>query len=217
MDTLAKSSRTVRFCVLAGVEDVRIVGNDVVGRFQANLKEFYGPPHRRLIEDFLNWPHDPENVLRFTRKYGPLKGTPVEGTAFAVSWFPWYADQRVLQNLWRNRNILRSSASEPVGGSLELRQGWLTCTAPDLYTFLYLDLVTCEAKRLRVCKRTTCPHPYFIARHLKQQFCDEKCAQWGQRQWKKSWWEKHGAAWRQERRESKLKKKGGRNVTHKTR
>jgi len=217
MLTPALSSRNVRFCVLAGVEDVRLVGKEVVGRFQANLKEFYGPPRRRLIEDFLNWPHDPEDVLRFTSKYGPLRGAAVEGTAFAVSWFPWYADQRVLQNLWRNRSILRSSASESVEGSLELRQGSLTYTASDLYTFLYLDLVTCEAKRLRICKRGDCPHRYFIAGHLKQRFCDEKCAQWGQREWKKHWWTEHGAAWRQERRESKLKKKGGRNVTHKTR
>lgn len=217
MLTPAKSSRRFRFCVLAGVEDVRILGNELAGRFQANLKEFYGPPNRRLIEDFLNWPHDPENILRFTRRYGPLRNPPVGGASFAVSWFPWYADQRFLQNLWRNKSILRSSEWEPSDGSLAFRQGWLTYTTPDLYTFLYMDLVTCEAKRLRICKRTDCPHPYFVASHLKQRFCDEKCAQWGQREWKKQWWTEHGAAWRKQRREPKSKKKGGRNVTHKTR
>jgi hypothetical protein len=189
----------------------------VVGRFQANLKEFYGPQNRRLIEDFLNWPHDPEDVLRFTSKYGPMRGSPIGSAAFAVSWFPWYADQRLLQNLWRNKSILRTSEWEPSGGSLAFRQGSLTYTAPDLYTFLYMDLVTCEANRLRICKRVGCPNPYFIAGHLKQQFCGEKCAQWGQREWKKKWWEKHGAAWRQERKAVKSKKKGGKNGARKTR
>lgn len=217
MSTPAKSSRPFRFCVLAGVEDVRLAGREVKGRFQAELSEFYGPRSRTLIEDFLNWPHDIESVLRFTRKYGPLRDTPDAGKPFEVSWLPWSADQRQLQNLWQRRNVLRSSQWEPSGGSLAFRDGWLTFTTKNLYEFLYVDLVTCEAKRLRFCKRPGCPHPYFIARHLKQRFCDERCAEWGQREWKKQWWNKHGDSWRAQRALREASKKEEADVAHKTR
>ena len=209
MLTPANSGRSFRFCVLAGVEDVRIERKEIVGRFHAEVTEFYGPRNHRLIEDFLNWPHDIESVLRFTRKYGPLKDSPDAGKPFAVSWFPWSADQTRFQNLWRNRNILRSTDWQPSGGSLAFRDGWLTFTTANLYEFLYLDLVTCEAKRLKICKRPGCPHPYFIARHLKQRFCDERCAEWGQREWKKQWWDKHGDSWRARRRLRENQQKGG--------
>jgi hypothetical protein len=217
MLTPAKSRRDFRFCTLAGVEDVRLVGtNKIVGRFKGTLDEFYGPPKRRLIEDFLNWPRDPESVLHFTRKYGPLQDAPIGGREFEVAWFDWTLDQRRLRSLWRRR-VYDLSDAESTGGSLALGKGWLTYRAVNLFMYLYMDLVTCEAKRLRMCKRTDCPNPYFIASHLKQRFCSDKCAEWGQREWKKQWWTEHGTAWRQQRKESKLKKRGGKNGTHKTR
>jgi hypothetical protein len=218
MFTPAKSIRHFRFCTLAGVENVRLVdSNKITGRFQAKLTEFYGPTKGRLIEDFLNWPSDPQSVLHFTRKYGPLQISPVEGKEFEVSWHPWTLDQRRLRSLWRQKSFFDLNERERSNGTLAFRNGWLTYTAANLYVYLYMDLVTCEAKRLRICKRSDCPYPYFIAGHLKQRFCSDKCAEWGQREWKKQWWAEHGAAWRQERKESKLKKKGGKNVTHKTR
>jgi hypothetical protein len=218
MLTPTKSVRHFRFCTLAGVEDARLVdSNKIVGRFKATLMEFYGPPKRRLIEDFLNWPSDAESILRFTRKYGPLQGAPVGGAEFEVFWFPWKLDQRRLRSLWQRRSIFGLSDAERTGGSLALGQSWLTYRAVNLFVYLYMDLVTCEAKRLRICKRADCPNPYFIAGHLKQRFCSDKCAEWGQREWKKKWWAEHGTAWRHQRKESKLKKRGGKNVTHETR
>jgi hypothetical protein len=217
MLTPTKSNQRFRFCTLAGVEDVRLVhSNKIVGRFRATLDEFYGPKHR-LIEDFLNWPSDPESILRFTRKYGPLQAPPAGGKEFEVFWHPWTLDQRRLRSMWRRNHLFELNEWERSSGTLAYRNGWLTYTAPNLYVFLYMDLVTSEAKRLRVCKRLDCPNAYFIARHLKQRFCSDKCAEWGQREWKKQWWTEHGAAWRQQRKESKLKKKGGKNVTHETR
>jgi hypothetical protein len=70
----------------------------------------------------------------------------------------------------------------------------------------YTEIAECEARRFRKCKRGDCPHPYFIAGHLKQKFCCEKCAEWGQRQWKTAWWREHGESWRREkRRQQELK------------
>ncbi len=191
MLTPAKSRRNFRFCTLAGVEDVRLVGtNKIVGRFKATLEEFYGLPKRRLIEDFLNWSSDPESVLHFTRKYGPLRDAPIGGREFEFPWFHWTLDQRRLRSLWRRR-VYDLSDAESTGGSLALGKGWLTYRAVNLFMYLYMDLVTCEAKRLRICKRADCPTPYFIASHLKQRFCSDKCAEWGQREWKKQWWTEH--------------------------
>ena len=216
MLTPTKSRRDFRFCTLAGVEDVRLVDtNKIVGRFKATLEEFYGPPKRRLIEDFLNWRSDPASVLRFTRKYGPLRDEPTASKEFVVSWFDWTLDQRRLQSLWQQRRVFELSDAETTGGSLALGKDWLTYRAVNLFVYLNMDLVTCENKRLRMCKRADCPTPYFIASHLKQRFCSDKCAEWGQREWKKQWWQEHGESWRAQRRLDKSK--GGKNVTRKTR
>ncbi len=218
MLTPTKSRRDFRFCTLAGVEDVQLAEpNKIVGRFKPTLDEFYGPPKRKLIEDFLNWPSDPQSVLRFTRKYGPLQNEPIAGREFEVFWLPWQLDQRRLRSLWQRRRIFELSDAERTGGLLALGKGWLTYRAVNLFVFLYMDLVTCEAKRLRMCKRADCPTPYFIASHLKQRFCSDKCAEWGQREWKKKWWTEHGTAWRQQRKKSGLKRRGGKNGTRETR
>jgi len=195
------------------VEDVRLVGsNKIGGQFKAALEEFYGPPNRRLIEDFLNWRSDPASILRFTRKYGPLRDQPTASKAFVVPWFDWKLDQRRLQSLWQQRRVFELSDAETHGGSLALGKRWLTYLAVNLFVFLYMDLVTCEAKRLRMCKRADCPTPYFIASHLKQRFCSDNCAEWGQREWKKQWWTEHGHEWRTQRRLKSAK--GAKNVTH---
>jgi hypothetical protein len=214
MFTPANSIRKFRFCTLAGVEDVRLAGSKrIFGRFQANLTEFYGPPKGRLIEDFLNWPSDPKSILRFTRKYGPLQDEPIGSAEFEVFWLPWRMDQRRLRSLWQKRRVFELSDAARAGGSLTLGKGWLTYRAVNLFVYLYMDLVTCEANRLRMCKRADCPNPYFVASHLKQRFCSEQCAAWGQREWKKQWWTEHGQSWRAKRN----KMKGEKNVTRKTR
>jgi hypothetical protein len=71
--------------------------------------------------------------------------------------------------------------------------------AGTIWRFLLLDLLSCDSARLRTCKRPDCPHPFFVARHLKQNYCSDLCAAWGQRQWKLKWWEKRGADWRRKR------------------
>ena len=211
--TPAKSLRNFRFCTLAGVTDVRQVGNEVHGRWQEALHEYYGPPSGRLIEEFLNWPDDLQAIVRFTRKYGPLYETPVSGATFGVNTHAWIGAQAHMRNLWQQ--LSRFPDWQPQGGCLAYRNGFLTYTAANLYMFLYMDLVTCMANRARTCKRQDCPHRYFIAGNLKQTFCSEVCAQWGQRQWKKEWWTEHGKSWRAKRR--RQKQNGGKNGTRKAR
>ena len=155
-------------------------------------------PKRRLIEDFLNWPSDTGSIVRFTRKYGPLHQEAVRAAEFKFFYEGWKGDQNFFRKLWLSSS--KYPDWQPTGGTLAFRNGRLTYTAPSLYMFLYMDLVTCEAKRLRHCKRPDCTHPYFIAGHLKQRFCSDLCAEWGQREWKKQWWKDHGETWRANRK-----------------
>jgi hypothetical protein len=209
MLTPKKSVNRLRFSTLAGAEDVRLAGsNKFVGRFQANLKDFYALRKGRLIEEFLNWPSDPSAILHFTRKYGPLRAKPVEGKEFKFSWFEWTLDQRRLRSMWERRRVFQPQEWEQSNGSLLLQKDGLTYRAENLYAYLCMDLVTCEPKRLRKCKRPDCTNPYFIAGHLKQRFCSDICAEWGQREWKKQWWKEHGEEWRNNRaKQMKLKRR----------
>jgi len=208
-----KSLRSFRFCTLAGCADVRLEGSQIVGQWRNELVEYYGPPSRRLIEDFLNWPGNPEAILKFTHKFGPLRASPTPGAEFREHLSNFAYAQDHMRNLWIR--LSKFPDWQPEGGSLAFRKGFLTYTAPSLYMFLYVDLVTCPANRARKCKREDCPHPYFLAGHLKQTFCSEICAQWGQRKWKQEWWKEHGKKWRAARRSQN--RTGGKHGARKTR
>jgi hypothetical protein len=214
MLTPINSVRSFRFCTLAArATDVELIGNFVHGRWKGEVREYYGPHSRHLIEDFLNSSNAPDAILRFTRKYGSLYESPVSGREFRFHVHVWKSAQTHFRSLWTHLSDFPDW--QPEGGSLAYRNGFLTYTAANLYMFLYMDLVTCPATRVRKCKREDCLHPYFVARHLKQRFCTEICAEWGQRGWKKQWWNEHGQSWRAERR--RKIKEGGQNVTRKTR
>jgi len=237
------SLRRIRFCTLAGVEGVRLEGEEISGCFVNQPKRFYGVRGKRLFEEFVNWPTDSKGVLRFTQRFGPLAERPVAGSAFRFRCDHWGGYQEGLRFLWA---ILQCGSSQPATGSWgsftggafgdvvkfdgvggwrlvndasdtwEYVNGALIYNAATLFRFLVLELLAVPHERLRTCARPDCPHRFFVARHLKQNYCSEPCSAWGQRQWKKQWWTEHGTAWRQQRKESKLKKRGGKNVTRKT-
>ena len=77
-----------------------------------------------------------------------------------------------------------------------------------------LYLLFLDSWRARVCEKCNAK---FIAARAAQKFCTTDCSEAMQREFRRRWWAEHGAAWRQKRKESKLKKRGGKNVTHKTR
>jgi hypothetical protein len=84
--------------------------------------------------------------------------------------------------------------------------------ACDFQRALYLLFL--DSWRARVCEKCGTK---FIAARAAQKFCSTDCSKAMQREFRRRWWAEHGAAWRQKRKESKLKKRGGKNVTHKTR
>jgi hypothetical protein len=84
--------------------------------------------------------------------------------------------------------------------------------ACDFQRALYLLFL--DSWRARVCEKCEAK---FIAARAAQKFCSTDCSEAMQREFRRRWWAEHGAAWREKRKAVKTKKKGGNNVTRKTR
>jgi hypothetical protein len=198
-----------------GAKDTRQVGDEIVGHFKSVLVPFEGEREGRLIDKFLNWPSDPESIAQFTRKYGPLEIATVPGNEFRFHVTDFSRVQRQLQTIWKDINA-HTAHNLMKGGSLHFRGGSVSFIAKTLFWYLYMDLITLPIERVKICKRDQCVHPYFIAGHLKQRFCSDECAEEGQRELKKEWWDKNGQAWRVKRRRA-VKTEETKNGTKKAR
>jgi hypothetical protein len=207
--TLTKLDAPLGICFLAGVENVRLDGAHLVGRWKASLERIHGSENVFLIQDFLNWRNEPEDILAFTKKYGPLEDRPKAGQSFTFPLTIWISRQRALRFAWnqvRNhgRRISGWDTNDEMG-SLMYESGRLTYTAQSLWSFISIDLVTYMPERLKLCMCPACPTPFFIARHLRLKFCSEKCAGWAQGISKKKWWDREGPAWRKRRAKTKAR------------
>ncbi len=219
----ANSIQRVAFCVLAGCESVRLEGQDVAGRFKSSLSSLARPKRERLVEEFANWPSGPEDIVRFTKRYGPLEEKPVAGISFRFQVDAWLANQEGFRLLWAivqdgasagGWGRFAGSAFEPLvqfdlDGTLRLTVSsddvWtypkvgLSYQAATLWRFLIFNLLACPRERLRTCARPECDSRFFVARHLKQSYCTDRCAAWARKQWKLRWWKEHGPKWRARR------------------
>jgi hypothetical protein len=72
-----------------------------------------------------------------------------------------------------------------------------------------------HSNRARFCANPDCPAPYFIAKRTTQRYCSPDCLKPFQKQWKLDWWNREGKARRA--KASAKSRKGGKNVTRKTR
>jgi hypothetical protein len=189
--------------MLIGIKRPRLDGDIVKGRFMTDLVERVGHPRGRLIEEFVNLPADPENILRFTVENGPLENAVVPGSEFSFSLESFRATQENLVEMWRNPDQI--SECKVVDGAMRFHQGLITYTAGTLKSFLQFDLLTCPPERIKVCKWDGCGHPYFIAGDLKRRFCSVECSEEGRREVKRNWWEKNGQRAEKNRRIQKRK------------
>jgi len=200
-NTPTNSLRDVQIWTPIGTESVRVQGEHVLGRWGQQLKNFTGLRGRVLVEDFLNVLDDPDEIARFTKIYAPLDSEPSEGAEFRFSLQHWQALRSKFRALWEGR--AGRSVSTTFSGSsydVSVRDRSIVFHAKTLEGFMLIELATTDAKRLRKCVRPDCQNPYFIARHLKQQYCSTSCAEWAQVRWKKKWWEDKGAVWLEKQR-----------------
>jgi len=221
-----KLSQQIRFSVLAGVDHAHLEGEEVVGHWADNLKRLDTGGPNSLAVRFANEGDSPEDILRFTKKYGPLslQPTQLKGLSeFRFSLHEWRFDQWSFRSNWES---LVQAEKEPlvihgwgyvdtrrVVRSWNLDRGGLTYQVPCLREFLHLELFSGPRERLRKCPNPDCKTPYFVAENLKQHCCSDFCKRWAQRQAKRLWWGDHGESWRKSRHDatvSKRGKKGGR-------
>jgi hypothetical protein len=204
----AKLGRSFRFCTLAGVEDVHLDGEWVVGRWKASLTQIYDREKGSLLQDFLNCSSRPESILGFTKRHGPLDRQAKPSAEFRFELPEWGKMQQSMRSVWKSQRKAVGWELSPDDGNLAYENRHLVYRARTLLVFLGIDLVTLPVERMKVCARPDCPAPFFVTRHLRQHFCSEECSGWGQRQAKKKWWKRSGPKWR--RKHAKAKARRGR-------
>jgi hypothetical protein len=217
------------FSTLAGVCDARVAEDTILGRWCDELRWFTPRGDLSPAENFANHNSRGESVARFTKRYGPLFMEPKPGAKFQFPMSEWLSAQDGFRFLWegvgagaRSVSWGKLGARDDLATVVEFDESeeWrllpgrgdglvyvgrhLTYRTGTVFRFLVLDLLSRDPARLRKCKRPDCEHPYFVARHLNQQFCSDRCAAWGQREWKRLWWNQRGKQWRAAQR-SKVK------------
>jgi hypothetical protein len=203
-----------------------------VGRWCDALRWLAPREGLRPAEEFANYPRRVESIQKFTRKYGPLFIEPKPRGQFEFLLEHWHEAQDGFRFLWQ---LVASGMTHGSWGQLGARDdletvvafgdagGWrlvpgrgdelvyvdrkLTYRTGTVFRFLVLDLLSREPVRLRKCKKPDCEHPYFVARHLNQSFCSDRCAAWGQSEWKRLWWTRKGKEWRAEQRKGSTRKR----------
>jgi len=204
--SLGKSLHAIRFCYLGGTpKNAQQQAQEVVGEWEAHHPRQLPHPRMRYgpkgnwIEDFANWPGSAAAIVRFTRRYGPLNRMAEHGGSFRFTTGEWQDLQRQFRETWealmpvagRPIRLWPGAEFEPEPGErLMIVYGELTYQASTLYRFLLLELYATPYERLRKCGCPDCPNPYFVARHLGQNYCSPSCAAWGRRHAKLEWWHK---------------------------
>jgi hypothetical protein len=189
---------------------------------------------REAVVEFANCLVEVDAVTRFTNRFGPLWITRTD-KRFSFRLLDWEAARRQFRWTWDRllglptRDVEIPPMFKPIKKGLQrtadairrvdVTAGQFELTADrvmifiadSLYQALVLKLLSLsEAGKLRRCARPDCDNlPYFIAEHGKQQFCGEKCSEWGQRLAKAAWWKEKGESWRASRRKGKRGKKDG--------
>ncbi len=221
--------RWFQFCVLAGVKDVHL-GRDgsIKGRWwrYPGQKSLDRSPSRgrdgwpeTLVQDFANWGREPQDVRRFTERYGPLTLSAEASTHFRLEVADWLKCQDSFRAEWADVMLL-SKERAPLwlgtelpavpGERFEFVGDAYSYITANLYRLLLLELRCIDRRRLRTCARPNCPNPYFVASHLKQTYCSEPCAQWGQGEAKRRWWREKGDPERRRRATTRGKSAGRR-------
>ena len=201
----------LRFYTPAGITHVQVEGENVVGKWVDSWRHYYGERSTTIAEGFANWGWESEQILKFTRRYGPLTHSPYhQPLEFSFPLESWKRNQWEFRRVWasiRNGRTVRTQLLEV--GQVEIRNGWLHFGCGSLWDFMTLELLR-NPEKLRFCKRTDCAHRYFTAQHGKEQYCSTDCANWAQSEWKRKWHET-------QRKKRLIKEKGDKRGTRKTR
>jgi hypothetical protein len=207
------SSKTILLLTLAGVQNVRMDGDLVVGEWQAEgvyLGNKTKSRHiRTLVEQFANWKDSPRAILGFVKRYGPLTKRPESGdSAFCQSVADWRDFQSFIRRRWSFGKSLGFKIGMRAGETIHFdRYGRVsTLVVENLQRFMEFELWTHACAHWLKCACPDCKNPYIIAVRSDQEICDDpQCVEWTQRKYKRQWWEAHGNEWRKKRAVKKKK------------
>lgn len=194
-------------------------GHVITGRLGREKVQIFARPDR-AIDDFANTSNSPEDIFRFTRRYGVLHrddmewfeivpGENVVGDSFCLHCDQWLESQERLRTAWRrsgrpNVQLAKTLADQisresSVGRIFKAfvrpsRRGYHVELQPDdLLGALWLAFLG-FSDRTRKCQNPTCSAPYFLASRRDQKFCNEKCSRLVAN---RRWWSEKGAKWRE--------------------
>lgn len=175
-----------------GVTNVRLVGTNIEGERKLVVTRFFGERVMLLAQRFANWPSDPSKILEFTKRYGPPSRDPDDDSdTFRFSLRDWAVNRRAIRESWKyliGQDSHQSFHDEKFSFEFDFKTGEFVIQCPDLMSFMFLELSSC-AKKLRLCEREGCTHPYFVPQHGKERYCSSDCSNWAQSQWKRKWHE----------------------------
>lgn len=170
----------------------------MVGQWEKAYPSCRSSKPDRVLSRFANWSTNDEQILRFTRKYGPLTEPVVgRGRRFSFGLAQWRRAHEEFCALWDEQMTFAGkgyllggdSLSFPADAGDELdfayRQ-WSYITST-LERWLRLELLSAPTERLRRCAKPGCQTPFFIASHGRQAYCSKRCAAWVQRLAKAKW------------------------------
>ena len=205
----AYPQRELTFSTLAiDVTAVRLNGDRVEGQGDTCWALPWSDSPRALVEKFANWGDTPKEIIRFTRKYGPV-GLLADKSRRRFS-FPldeWRTAQRRFRDLWKKLVYRRGDpiplagrrfASKP-GEGFSFYGGQWEYRASTLERLLRLQLLAIRADYLRVCAQQGCQNPFFLARDSRQEYCSDICSNEAQKASKRQWWREKGDGLRRKR------------------
>jgi ribosomal protein S27AE len=182
---------------LAKTEEAHLEGQEVVGTFCASIPLVISDVVQ-ICEDYANCSAKGSEIVRFTRRYGPVHVAANPGKSFRFPVEEWICWRKIFRDWWRQ---LAGLAGDPASRDAESKVGFHghnlfvfsrkenSFETDTLNSLLALCFGAIPRERLRVC--APCGE-YFVAHHLKQAYCGKyKCKEWGERKLKLEYWERN--------------------------
>ena len=204
MPILDRTFTISRFWTIAKTETARLDGEKICGKFTEGPRPLRIKDPKAVCEEFANLPQTPDQILRFTRNYAPLHIPASTGQRFEFAVSKWIKYQTDFRADWAKLTPATgiSPRMRAQGRPLLAKLGrdselWIypegiVLRVQAFLTLIYLFLAAFPTERLRVCPVPACPHPYFVAHHLRQTFCgNEACIAWGMRRDRLAYWHKN--------------------------
>jgi hypothetical protein len=202
--SLESISNNLRIEVQTGTKNVAFEGNYITGVWKTKGSIYRVGEGRAIalnvLNPFLASDRLVDEVLDFTKKYGPLTVPFYGAESFKFSINEWQIARKYLLGIWRGASSgekrkwpFNLPLDKNNGDNFGFENGQLTFRTLSLSTFMALEISTVPVKRFRQCANFVygCKSPYFFADDLRDRYCSEACAYESRKRTKLKWWNDH--------------------------